>query len=530
MRQAPDPPRLVCAFSKIGTSYGVVAGPATAALGYVRLGTVGVILDQTAVGARPVPARRRGCLAAERELRDHAAGMSDAAPAAPGPEPFSAEWAAALRRELESNADFRRAAAGWQGRLVLQRNADPAAGAIAAAVCLDLADGSCSEARPARTGDRREAVFVIAGSRAAWRRVLAGGASPILALLRGRLKLVKGTIAGLTPLAAAAEQLVAAARRLESAVPSTAAPAAAAEWVGRAPLVFRSTSPAGIDFASLPMQLWEKSKRLGVWDPSRIDFSRDRQDWRRLAPAERDLLLRLAALFGAGEESVTRELLPLIRVIASEGRLEEEIYLTAFLWEEAKHVEAFRRFFVEVADERGDLGRYHTPAWRRIFYSELPAAMARLEHDASPLAQARASATYNMIVEGVLAETGYHVYHSILEERGILPGMQRVVRHLEADEARHLAYGVHLLSRLVAEHGEPVWQAIEKRMDELLQPAIAIVQEAFDLYEPGKMPFGLEAEVFVGYALRQFEKRMRRIERARAPGHGDPAAGEAGRR
>ncbi len=238
------------------------------------------------------------------------------------------------------------------------------------------------------------------------------------------------------------------------------------------------------------------------------------------------MLLRLAALFGAGEESVTRELLPLIRVIAREGRLEEEMFLAAFLWEEAKHVEAFRLFFDEVAEERGDLNRFHTPSYRRIFYDELPAAMARLETDASPVAQARASATYNMIVEGVLAETGYHVYHSILERHGILPGMQQVVRNLQRDESRHLAYGVHLLSRLVAEHGEPVWRAIEERMDELLEPAVAIIREVFALYDPP--PFGLEPAVFVDFAVEQFGRRLARVERAWQGNSGEPAPADAG--
>ena len=310
------------------------------------------------------------------------------------------------------------------------------------------------------------------------------------------------------PFASAAEQLVKAAARVAAVLP--AAPAAAAE---ASAAEFLSMRPGGIDFESVPMQLWQKAKQHGIWDPRAIDYSVDRRDWRRLEELEQDVLLRLAALFGAGEESVTRELLPLIRVIAREGRLEEEMFLAAFLWEEAKHVEAFRVFFDEVAEDSSDLSRFHTASYRRIFYDELPAAMARLDTDASPVALARASTTYNMIVEGVLAETGYHVYHSILAGRGILPGMQEVVAHLQRDESRHLAYGVHLLSRLVAEHGEPVWEAIEGRMDELLEPAVAIVQEVFDLYEAP--PFGLEAAVFVDFATEQFSKRLARIERAR---------------
>jgi ribonucleoside-diphosphate reductase beta chain len=115
----------------------------------------------------------------------------------------------------------------------------------------------------------------------------------------------------------------------------------------------------------------------------------------------------------------------------------------------------------------------------------------------------------------VLAETGYHLYHRVLATRGIMPGMQRVAALLKADESRHLAYGIYLLSRLVAEHGDVVWHAITQRMDELLAPAIEIINEAFAAYPPDNLPFGLEPESFVHYATGQFQKRMDRIELAR---------------
>ncbi len=429
-----------------------------------------------------------------------------------GPPPFSAEWARALQLQLDTSEEFRLAAAGWEGRLVLETMPDPTrSDGVPRAVALYLDDGACREARAAVSADREAAAFVIAGKAEVWARLVGGQGSPLTALLRGQLKLVKGSVAGLMPFASAAEHLVRAAGRISAATAAPPSPAPSAEETTGP--TFRSMLPDGIDFESLPMQLWQKAKQFGIWDPRAIDYQTDRQDWLRLDELERDVLLRLAALFGAGEESVTRELLPLVRVIAREGRLEEEMFLAAFLWEEAKHVEAFRIFFDEVADDNSNLSRFHTPSYRRIFYDELPAAMARLDTDPSPIAVARASATYNMIVEGVLAETGYHVYHSILERRGIMPGMQQVVAHLQRDESRHLAYGVHLLSRLVAEHGEPVWRAIEGRMDDLLEPAVAIIREVFDEYE--EPPFGLESAVFVDFALGQFGKRLERIERLR---------------
>lgn len=276
---------------------------------------------------------------------------------------------------------------------------------------------------------------------------------------------------------------------------------------------FKSTGDGGLDFDSRPMKLWQKAKQLGTWDPREIDFSQDRDQWEEFDELQRDVLLRLSSMFMGGEEAVTLDLLPLIEVVASEGRIEEEMYLTSFLWEEAKHVEAFRYFLDEVAREDADLSRYHGDNYRTIFERELPRSLDRLREDSSPAAQAEASATYNMIVEGVLAETGYHAYYEMLEEQDLLPGMREVVANLNRDESRHLAYGVYLLSRLVAEHGDEIWEVIEDRMNELFPLALGMIDEVFEPYET--VPFGLQKDQFVDYATTQFQKRCQRIESAR---------------
>lgn len=276
---------------------------------------------------------------------------------------------------------------------------------------------------------------------------------------------------------------------------------------------FKSTSDQGIDFDSRPMKLWQKAKRLGVWDPAEIDFTQDRRHWEEFDEGQREVLLHLSSLFIAGEEAVTLDLLPLISIVAGEGRLEEEMYLTSFLWEEAKHVEAFRRFFDDVAQEHSDLSRFHGENYRILFERELPQAMGRLREDDSPVAQARASVTYNLIVEGVLAETGYHGYFEMLDSNDVLPGMRQVVGKLKQDESRHLAYGVYLLSRLAAEHGDEVWEAIDERMNELFPIALGMIDEVFEQYDP--VPFGLDEDVFVEFASTQFQKRYQRVARAR---------------
>lgn len=276
----------------------------------------------------------------------------------------------------------------------------------------------------------------------------------------------------------------------------------------------QTISARGLDRSSLPMRLFEKAKVRGIWNPSEIDFAQDRSDWTGLAADEQDLLLRLTTLFLGGEESVARDLVPLIATVAAEGRLEEELYLATFLFEEAKHVDLFRRFLDEVAGVSTDLSHYQGPSYRQLICEELPRSLARLHRDRSPEAQAEASVTYNLVVEGILAETGYHGYFSALDRGGILPGMRTGVSRLQEDESRHIAYGVHLLSRLLLEHGDAVRAAIERRFSELVPLALGVVQEIFQPYSA--VPFGLLPRDFLDFALTQSSRRIERLQRTAA--------------
>lgn len=462
---------------------------------------------------------------------------------------FTAPWVTAWADALRASDAYRLAARRWEGSVVLETQAAPTHGVEATrAVFLDLWHGDCRAAGLAGPEQYATAAYVLRGSFDTWLQVLRGDLAPTMAIMRGKLTLAKGSLAGLLPHVQAAGELVRVAQgivvagaiapegeqasaRVAQAPPGDATATVDAESAHAGAVAdatptarregFRSTGRVGLRFDSFPMRLFDKAKRLGTWNPAEIDFTQDRADWERLRDDERDLLLRLAALFQAGEEAVALDIVPLVDVIGQEGRLEEQLYLTSFLWEEAKHVELFRRFLDAVMPHREELAHYHTPSYHTIFTDALPAAMGRLRTDRSPIAQAEASATYNMIVEGVLAETGYHVYHRVLVANGIMPGMQRASGLLKADESRHIAYGMYLLARLVAEHGDPVWRTITARMDALLDPAIAVIGEAFAAYPPDAIPFDLRQEEFIEFAMGQFRKRMARLERAREQGASD---------
>lgn len=261
------------------------------------------------------------------------------------------------------------------------------------------------------------------------------------------------------------------------------------------------------------MRDYHKAKRL-LWDPRDVDLTTDSDQWPTLTPDEQDLILRLCSVFVAGEEAVTADLAPLMLALRQRGSLEEQMFVTTQLFEEAKHVEMFDRYFAEVFRTPVDTSRYYTDSYRRIFFEELPGALDNLLTDASPRAQVIAVATYHMTVEGVLAETGYYAAQRALQASGRLAGLVRAMQLIQRDEARHIAFGIALLQRLVSEDGA-LWDVLMARMNELLPTALDIIGDAFAPYGD-TIPFGIVPAEMVEYAATQFNHRLNALERARA--------------
>ena len=245
--------------------------------------------------------------------------------------------------------------------------------------------------------------------------------------------------------------------------------------------IYRTTSANRLDKNSFAYKLYQKAKKFGIWNPEDIDLKKDHTDWNNLNEIEKD-------------------------------ELEEEMFLTTFLFEEAKHTEFFSRFLDEVAENKTDLTKYHSENYKALFYHELPIAMNNLRNDNSNKALVNASTTYNMIVEGILAETGYHAYFSMLKRNGIMPGMQEGISLLKRDESRHIAYGVYLLAKLIKSDSS-LFEFIEERMNSLLPLALGIINEIFESYD--EMPFGLQIDDFVSFAMDQFNKRFEKLEKAK---------------
>jgi putative sterol carrier protein len=128
---------------------------------------------------------------------------------------FSHEWAQAYRDAINANTAYRTASAGWQeGAIALVLRGE----AHDVGVWLDLLKGECLGAESVTLDDAHaRAAFVIEADTSTWQEVLGGKLQPLMGIMRGKLRLTKGSMARLLPHTKAANELVACAQ----SVPTT---------------------------------------------------------------------------------------------------------------------------------------------------------------------------------------------------------------------------------------------------------------------------------------------------------------------
>jgi WS/DGAT/MGAT family acyltransferase len=127
------------------------------------------------------------------------------------PKLFSEEWAQAYRDAINASENYRKASTRWEaGALAFIMKAAPKNGFVRdTAVLLDLHKGVCRAARsvPPELATV-EAAFVIEGEYQSWMEVLSGRSQPLMMIMRGKLRLKKGSIAKLMPFTQSAQELI----------------------------------------------------------------------------------------------------------------------------------------------------------------------------------------------------------------------------------------------------------------------------------------------------------------------------------
>jgi len=251
------------------------------------------------------------------------------------------------------------------------------------------------------------------------------------------------------------------------------------------------------------------------WDPADVDLSADVDRVADLDEAAFDALRRTLALFGAGETAVTEDLSPLAVVVED---VNDQLFLTTQLYEEAKHAEFFHRYWTRVVhaaeDERGvERSSPHDDAWFNDAYDELfernDAAMARVLTDDTPENRARAYCHYHLAVEGILAQTGYYGVQNAFDgtSEGLpeLPGLVEGFSRIRSDEGRHVGFGMRKLKELVADG------AVEPSLlHELTGELAMLVQEAVR-GASGEDAMAIGPDALAAYAAEKHGERMDQI-------------------
>ncbi|MEO8200922.1 MAG: Fis family transcriptional regulator [Gemmatimonadota bacterium] len=134
-------------------------------------------------------------------------------------EVFSRSWAEEWCLTLNSSESYRGAATAWEGSVALVMTRDASARSPQRAIFLDLWHGECRGARVATDQDLDEATYVLSGLASSWRDVLTGRLAPLMAVMGGKIRLTRGSIASLVPYAAAARELVTTATEMENVFP-----------------------------------------------------------------------------------------------------------------------------------------------------------------------------------------------------------------------------------------------------------------------------------------------------------------------
>ncbi|MGQ3719397.1 ribonucleoside-diphosphate reductase [Natrialba aegyptia] len=267
------------------------------------------------------------------------------------------------------------------------------------------------------------------------------------------------------------------------------------------------------------------------WDPGEIELEEDvdnllayvdaadeftRADWERT--------LNGIAKFGAGEDAVTEDLAPLATVLDD---LDEQLFLTTQLYEEAKHADFFDRYWREVLwtveDELGwDRSNPRADKWFNDPYVELfdrnRAAQYRLLEDDTPENRAKAYCHYHLTVEGILAQTGYYgmqtSYGGEFDALPHLPGLVKGFSKIRSDEGRHVGFGMNQLKKLIADGVDP--SLIQETVDELVPLVQGITEDERFQPDDESEQMGLENGRLAAYALEKHTDRMQQITDAAA--------------
>jgi ribonucleoside-diphosphate reductase beta chain len=196
---------------------------------------------------------------------------------------------------------------------------------------------------------------------------------------------------------------------------------------------------------------WERQQ----WAVQELDFSEDKRQWDEASEYQRQMRMGLYVGFYAGEIAVTDTLGP---YIAAMPRLDQRVFLTTQVADEARHVVFFDKWFTEVlgkdrqivgdhmARAQEEMGSYYN----YIFYDLLPGISNDLRKHPEDIGLLVDGVTlYHIVIESAMALAGQTRSLQLYKQMNIFPGFQEGFTDVARDESRHVLFGVKFLYDMV---------------------------------------------------------------------------------
>jgi len=249
---------------------------------------------------------------------------------------------------------------------------------------------------------------------------------------------------------------------------------------------------------------WEASQ----WSPYEIDLGRDREQWPRLTPSQRGLIVFALSSLMVAEERITTKFSGLVGAHGSE---EEATFLATQQVDEARHMQFYARFQDEVVAAPDVIGRHVararesvSDAFRHIFDVALVDAHAALVAAPGDLpTKVRFVTLYHLVLEGTLGLTSFRFITDYLTANELLPGFVAGYSKIHHDETRHIGYGVWWLRETVRAQPETA-DKVRATLRDLL-PAVA---ESLEPPDGGVDVLGIDEDALRDFALAGLTRRL----------------------
>jgi len=242
------------------------------------------------------------------------------------------------------------------------------------------------------------------------------------------------------------------------------------------------------------------------WDPYAIDhFEEDKEklkDVDDLTEPEYEEFRQALARFGAGEEAVTEDLMPLALVLED---INDQMFISSQIYEEAKHTQLFDRYWREVVDPVAEHHGFEVtaPTAQQYFpdgyiqlFDKTEEAMNRLLEEDTPETRTRAYCHYHLTVESVLAQTGYYGLESTFSPRGSdevaardlphLEGLVEGIMNIRSDEGRHVGFGMNKVRHYV-QTGQVDESVVQETLQELMPHVANTVNDFNEAVNPAPL-------------------------------------------